>query len=78
MEWLKLLATGLGLADFWSKWFGKQSDQQVGADLQKGATDAATIKTILDTTAPVSGADIEQLWDENKTKFGAAQPTGGK
>lgn len=52
-----------------------QRDQ--GAVAQQETTDAATLKTINDASAPVSTSDSERLWDRNKARFGPSDKAGG-
>lgn len=73
MNWLKTIAGVIGLADFWSKYFGKKADQKTGADLQQGANDAKTLDTITAVSRPVSVDESDRLWNENKSKFGTGQ-----
>ena len=76
MDWLKIIANVTSLVDFWSKWFGKRSDQQTGAKLQQGATDAATLKTISEVNRPVSPTESDSLWLRNAKKYGQPVVTG--
>lgn len=70
MDWLKIIASGLGLAEFWSKYFGDRQKEATGAKLQQGATDAATLQEIQVVSAPSTGAERDELWDSNRQKFG--------
>lgn len=73
MDWIKVIANVTGLADFWSKYFGKRQDQQTGAALQKGKDDEQTLDHIIDINRPVGTDELNQLWDKNITKFDRAK-----
>lgn len=50
----------------------QQHHNEVMATLvQKGATDAATIKTLEAVSAPVSNSERDKLWAETGQKFGS-------
>lgn len=70
MDWLKAIANGLGLVEFWSKYFGQKKQEETGAALQQGANDAETLKVLSDVGRAVSVDESHRLWDENKAKFG--------
>jgi hypothetical protein len=70
---IKAVASFFGLAEFWSKYFGDQQKEKTGAQLQQGANDAKTLDTIVEVAKPVSTAESDKLWNENKTKFGTGK-----
>lgn len=76
MDWLKIIASSLGLVEFWSKYFGDKKLQETGAKLQQGATDAATLQKISDVSRPVTGAESDELWNKNSKRFGQPDITG--
>ncbi len=76
MDWLKIIASSLGLAEFWSKYFGDKQKEETGAKLQQGATDSATLQKIQDVTRPIGRDESDRLWAENKAKYGQPAVTG--
>lgn len=57
----------------------QQHHTEVMAKLvQKGATDAATIKELEAVSTPTSVAERDKLWDENRQKFGPDSGTSGR
>ncbi len=75
MSWLKIIAEGLGLASLWSRFFAEKKQQETGAKLQQGETDAATLKVISKVNAPVSVSESDQLWDKNSARYGKSPRT---
>lgn len=75
MGWLKAIAGIIGLADFWSKYFGQQQQQKAGAAINQGQNDAKTLDVLSEVTRPVSVAESDRLWDENRAKFDPNSPT---
>ncbi len=69
MDWLKAIAGAIGLADFWSKWFGRQQDQKTGAAVNQGKNDAKSLQTLSEVTRPIGVDESDRLWDSNKAKF---------
>lgn len=70
MGLIKALASGLGIIELWSKYFGDQQKQKIGAELQKGKQDEETIKRLVEVSRPGTTAESDKLWDDNKAKFG--------
>ncbi len=66
----KAIAGAIGLANFWSKYFGDKKLIDQGAELQKGADDAEKLKTIANVNRPVSNVESFSMWERNKAKYG--------
>lgn len=69
MDLLKIIANVTGLADFWSKYFGRQQEKKDDFAIQREATYSATLDTISQVAEPVSAAESQRLWDSNHEKY---------
>lgn len=76
LDWLKIIADVTGLASLWSKYFEKKKEQETGAKLQQGATDAATLSKIDAVSRPIGRDESDELWKRNKEKYGQPTVTG--
>lgn len=69
MDWLKALASALGLAEWWARRSQQGKDEANGASRQREADGAAREAALDAAGAPVGAAESNQLWRRNKARF---------
>ena len=71
-----IIAGLLKFANFIAAALQQHHNEVMATLVQKGATDAATIKELEAVSAPISGSTTDKLWDTNKARFGTGSGPG--
>lgn len=75
--YLSIVSGAIKLFNYIAAALQQHHDELNGARAQQGATDAATLKTLENTSAPVGSAERDKLWDANAAKFGPDGKSAG-
>lgn len=70
MDFLKLIASAFGLAEFFAKKAQQSKDEENGAAKQQAADKGKALETLADVSRPVARSESDRLWEQNKGKFG--------
>ena len=67
--WASIVSGLVSLANKIMSAFQSKQDRDAGAAVQRDVTNDATTKTLEDVAAPISSAERDKLWEQNKTKY---------
>lgn len=68
--YLQIVAGAIKLFNAIAQRLQQHHDEMNGVTAQKEATNEAIIEELKTLATPVTTADRDKLWDQNKTKFG--------
>lgn len=76
--YLNIVAGAIKLFNYLAASLQQHHDEMNGVTAERAANVEATMEELKTLATPVSTADRDKLWDQNKAKFGADRRKAGK